>query len=58
MIENHGVAFRHSDEADFERELAFDRRVATTLAREWPPSTTICRTDVRSSEPTQHPISP
>jgi HD-GYP domain-containing protein (c-di-GMP phosphodiesterase class II) len=27
MIENHGVAFRHSDEADFERELAFDRRV-------------------------------
>jgi putative nucleotidyltransferase with HDIG domain len=27
MIEQHGVAFRHSDEADFERELAFDRRV-------------------------------
>jgi len=28
MIENHGVAFRHADEADFEHELAFDRRVA------------------------------
>jgi len=27
MIEQHGVAFRHSDAADFERELAFDRRV-------------------------------
>ena len=27
MIENHGVAFRHADEADFERELAFERRV-------------------------------
>jgi putative nucleotidyltransferase with HDIG domain len=27
MIEQHGVAFRHSDETDFERELAFDRRV-------------------------------
>jgi putative nucleotidyltransferase with HDIG domain len=27
MIEQYGVAFRHSDEADFERELAFDRRV-------------------------------
>src|SRR5215217_9111748 len=27
MIEDHGVAFRHTDEADFERELAFDRRV-------------------------------
>ena len=27
MIENHGVAFRHSDETDFERELAFERRV-------------------------------
>ena len=28
MIERHGVAFRHTDEADFERELAFDRRVS------------------------------
>ena len=28
MIERHGVAFRHTDEADFERELAFERRVA------------------------------
>jgi putative nucleotidyltransferase with HDIG domain len=28
MIENHGVAFRHADATDFERELAFDRRVA------------------------------
>ena len=27
MIERHGVAFRHTDETDFERELAFDRRV-------------------------------
>jgi putative nucleotidyltransferase with HDIG domain len=28
MIEAGRVAFRHADEADFERELAFDRRVA------------------------------
>ena len=28
MIERHGVAFRHTDEADFEKELAFDRRVS------------------------------
>ena len=28
MIELHGIAFRHTDEADFERELAFDRRVS------------------------------
>ena len=27
MIERHGVGFRHTDEADFESELAFDRRV-------------------------------
>src|SRR5215210_665544 len=27
MIERHGVAFRHTDEADFEQELAFERRV-------------------------------
>ncbi len=27
MIEQYGVAFRHTDEADFERELAFERRV-------------------------------
>jgi putative nucleotidyltransferase with HDIG domain len=27
MIEHHGVAFRHTDEADFEQELAFERRV-------------------------------
>jgi putative nucleotidyltransferase with HDIG domain len=27
MIERHGVAFRHTDEADFEKELAFERRV-------------------------------
>ena len=27
MIERHGVAFRHSDETDFERELAFEQRV-------------------------------
>ena len=28
MIESGRVAFRHADEADFERELAFERRVA------------------------------
>jgi putative nucleotidyltransferase with HDIG domain len=28
MIEHHGVAFRHTDAADFEKELAFDRRVS------------------------------
>jgi putative nucleotidyltransferase with HDIG domain len=28
MIERHGVAFRHTDEADFEKELAFERRVS------------------------------
>jgi HD-GYP domain-containing protein (c-di-GMP phosphodiesterase class II) len=28
MIERYGVAFRHTDETDFERELAFDRRVS------------------------------
>src|SRR4051795_215925 len=28
MVEAGRVAFRHADEADFERELAFDRRVA------------------------------
>ena len=28
MIETGRVAFRHADEADFERELAFERRVA------------------------------
>ena len=28
MIERHGVAFRHADDADFERELAFERRVS------------------------------
>lgn len=28
MIEQNQVAFRHTDEADFERELAFERRVA------------------------------
>jgi putative nucleotidyltransferase with HDIG domain len=27
MIEYHGVAFRHTDETDFEKELAFERRV-------------------------------
>jgi putative nucleotidyltransferase with HDIG domain len=27
MIEHHGVGFRHTDESDFELELAFDRRV-------------------------------
>jgi putative nucleotidyltransferase with HDIG domain len=27
MILEHGIAFRHTDETDFERELAFDRRV-------------------------------
>jgi putative nucleotidyltransferase with HDIG domain len=27
MIEHHGVAFRHSDATDFERELAFETRV-------------------------------
>jgi len=27
MILDHGIAFRHTDAADFERELAFDRRV-------------------------------
>jgi putative nucleotidyltransferase with HDIG domain len=27
MIERHGIAFRHSDETDFERELAFEKRV-------------------------------
>ena len=28
MILEKGVAFRHTDEADFERELAFEKRVA------------------------------
>ena len=28
MVESGRVAFRHADEADFERELAFERRVA------------------------------
>jgi putative nucleotidyltransferase with HDIG domain len=28
MILEHGIAFRHTDEADFERELAFDKRVS------------------------------
>ena len=28
MLEHQGVGFRHADEADFERELAFERRVA------------------------------
>jgi putative nucleotidyltransferase with HDIG domain len=28
MILEHGIAFRHTDETDFERELAFDKRVA------------------------------
>jgi putative nucleotidyltransferase with HDIG domain len=28
MVESGRVAFRHADESDFERELAFDRRVA------------------------------
>ncbi len=28
MILERGIAFRHADEADFEQELAFDRRVA------------------------------
>ena len=28
MVEAGRVAFRHADEADFERELAFERRVA------------------------------
>jgi putative nucleotidyltransferase with HDIG domain len=27
MIERYGIAFRHSDETDFERELAFEKRV-------------------------------
>ena len=27
MIEQYGMAFRHTDETDFERELAFERRV-------------------------------
>ena len=27
MIERHGVAFRHTDETDFEKELAFEARV-------------------------------
>jgi putative nucleotidyltransferase with HDIG domain len=28
MIMEHGIAFRHTDETDFETELAFDKRVA------------------------------
>lgn len=28
LIQRHGIAFRHTDEADFEKELAFDRRVS------------------------------
>jgi putative nucleotidyltransferase with HDIG domain len=28
MILEHGIEFRHADESDFERELAFDKRVA------------------------------
>jgi putative nucleotidyltransferase with HDIG domain len=27
LIEEHGIAFRHTDETDFEEELAFERRV-------------------------------
>ena len=30
MIERHGVAFRHTDETDFERELAFERASRAT----------------------------
>ena len=28
VVESGRVAFRHADEADFEKELAFERRVA------------------------------
>ena len=28
ILEQRAIAFRHADDADFERELAFDRRVA------------------------------
>jgi hypothetical protein len=28
MILERGIAFRHTDETDFETELAFDKRVA------------------------------
>ena len=34
MIERYGVAFRHTDETDFERELAFERRVKRLRAAE------------------------
>ena len=39
MIERHGVAFRHTDEADFERELAFERRVSDYAQTETAPAT-------------------
>src|SRR4051812_8501650 len=32
MILDHGIAFRHTDHTDFERELAFDKRVADYAA--------------------------
>ena len=59
MIENHGVAFRHTDEADFERELAFERRVERLrspadgrgLAHRNPVD------GCSVKEPTEHPIS-
>jgi hypothetical protein len=31
LLEERGVAFRHADDADFEAELAFERRVAAFL---------------------------
>ena len=37
MIERHGVAFRHTDETDFERELAFERRVKRLRAAQGRP---------------------
>ena len=33
VLERRSVTFRHADDADFERELALERRVATTPRR-------------------------
>ena len=50
MIERHGVAFRHTDEADFEKELAFDRRVSDYARPQVACLSAHTWTDVRSSE--------
>ena len=57
MIEHHGVAFRHADEADFEQELAFDRRVERLRAARRRGLCAVIRwTDVRSSSSAELPM--